>query len=193
VLAGLCFLIWGVRLYLCKTIIREFVLLRRLSTLSLALFAAWVTYKVDLSPVVGGFVAGAVFALSNDRYHRDDVRIFAAVSELVTPIFFLGVGMQITVLAVNEPEAIVLIVLVLLAAIAGKLFCPWIICSQLKVRERWLLGTALLPRGEVGLVVASIGLQQQHLSHHAMVALIAMTLITAVLSSVSIPRLARAV
>ena len=48
----------------------------------------------------------------------------------------------------------------------------------------------MLPRAEVAIIVASIGMKQQHLSHHAMVALVIMTVVTAILASVVVPKLA---
>jgi len=46
---------------------------------------------------------------------------------------------------------------------------------------------ALVPRAEVALIVATIGFEQGHLTHHAMVALVIMTLVTSLLASFSIP------
>lgn len=80
--------------------------------------------------------------------------------------------------------------MVIAAAVVGKLLAPWVTTAVLTVRERWLLGVALLPRAEVALVVASVGLQQGHLSHHAMIALVLMTLTIAIIASMVIPLLA---
>ena len=70
----------------------------------------------------------------------------------------------------------------------GKMVAPLFIASQLHRKERWILGLALLPRGEVGLIVAGIGLSQQHISHHGMVALKIMTLMMALLLPLLLPR-----
>jgi Kef-type K+ transport system membrane component KefB len=96
--------------------------------------------------------------------------------------------MQITDLGPVDSELIWLVLAVLLAAIAGKMVAPAFVASRLSRRERWILGLALLPRGEVGLIVASIGLSQQHISHHGMVALLIMTLATALLPALLLPR-----
>jgi Kef-type K+ transport system membrane component KefB len=98
--------------------------------------------------------------------------------------------MQITELALADDELIGYVLLVIAAAVIGKLLAPWVMGSFLSLRERWLLGFALLPRAEVALVVASVGLQQGHLSHHAMIALVLMTLATAIIASSVIPVLA---
>lgn len=98
--------------------------------------------------------------------------------------------MQITEITLADDDLIRYALLVIAAAVMGKLLAPWVIATVLSLRERWLLGFALLPRAEVALVVASVGLQQEHLSHHAMIALVLMTLATATIASSVIPVLA---
>lgn len=187
VLSILCGLVWGIKTLLYQTIIGQVVFARRAVALFFALLSAWLTHRLGLSPIVGGFAAGAVFSLSKDTNTVLDSKYFDRLADSVAPLFFLSVGMQITEIGINKPEVFWYVFLVVIAAIIGKLFCPWIIASSLVVKERWLLGMALLPRGEVGLIVASIGFQQQHISHHGMIALVVMTLVTALLPSIAIP------
>ena len=173
-----------------KSSIIQKTFVRRVYFVVLAIIAAWVTQRYGLSAVVGGFVAGAIFAYFKHDTQLRDVSFFSQNANYITPLFFLSVGMQITVLNFSSVEVIGGIMLILLAAILGKLFSPWVIASRLNSRERWLLGMALVPRAEVALIVASIGLQQQHLSHHTMIALVVMTLVTALLSASVVPILA---
>ena len=173
-----------------KSSIIQKTFVRRVYFVVLAIIAAWVTQRYGLSAVVGGFVAGAIFAYFKHDAQLRDVRFFSQNANYITPLFFLSVGMQITTLNFTSVEAVGGIMLILLAAIFGKLFSPWVIASRLNSRERWLLGMALVPRAEVALIVASIGFQQQHLSHHTMIALVVMTLVTALLSASVVPILA---
>ncbi|WP_328824271.1 cation:proton antiporter [Pseudomonas arcuscaelestis] len=166
---------------------------RRMTMVLLALLSALATHWGGLSLAVGGFVAGAVLSVSSHGDHAGDSDFFDRLSNWLLPLFFLSIGMQITTLNLEDPQVLALTSLVLLAALAGKLFCPWLIDGGLSLRERWLLGVSLLPRGEVGLVVAGIGLQQQHLSHHGMVALVMMTLVTALGAALAIPWLAKGI
>ncbi|GAC34496.1 cation:proton antiporter [Paraglaciecola polaris] len=193
VLLLLCFALALMGWLLRKTSIIKKTFFRRISFTVLAIIAAWVTLLNGLSPVVGGFVAGAIFAYFKHDDMLRDVGFFNQVANYIIPLFFLSVGMQITVLNINSMEIIGFIMLIILAAIAGKLFSPWVIASRLKNSERWLLGMALVPRAEVALIVASIGFQQQHLSHHTMIALVVMTLVTALLSAYLVPVLAKRV
>lgn len=184
-------LLWGVYVLLNRSNMVKSTLLRRAFVISLTLLTAWLTHLAGLSAAVGGFVAGAVLAAVEPEKPGRDRAFFNRLSACVTPLFFLGIGVQITDIDVNDLGLLWVVLLVSMAAVLGKLFVPWLIASHLNVRERWILGTALLPRGEVGLVVASIGMMQQHLSHHGIVSLVVMTLVTALTASIIIPRLAR--
>jgi Kef-type K+ transport system membrane component KefB len=197
VLSGLSVLLWLLNTLLVRSSLRRLTLLRRVFAVLTALLAAWVTASFELSPVVGGFAAGAVAAVFKTRFAQStkaakttDSEFFASVSRFFSPLFFLAIGMQITELALADDELIGYVLLVIAAAVIGKLLAPWVMGSFLSLRERWLLGFALLPRAEVALVVASVGLQQGHLSHHAMIALVLMTLATALIASSVIPVLA---
>ncbi len=190
-LSVLCGAVWCLKTLLYKTVIGEMLWARRLVALIMAMISAWISDRLGLSPVVGGFSAGMMFSLSRDESRDKDSRYFDNIADGVAPLFFLSVGIQITGIDFGKGEVLTYSILVVAAAIVGKLFCPWVISSMLPLREKYLLGVSLLPRGEVGLVVASIGLQQAHISHHGMIALVSMTLVTALISSVFIPVLSK--
>jgi len=173
---------------------------RRTTAIVMALLSAGVTARFGLSPVVGGFVAGAVassfktqYATGENENNTADGVFFVDISRFLAPLFFLAIGLQITEISLEDDSLIRYTLVIITAAAVGKLLAPWVTTAVLTVRERWLLGAALLPRAEVALVVASVGLQQGHLSHHAMIALVLMTLATAILASSVIPPLARRV
>ena len=131
------------------------------------------------------------FVQPTNKKKATDSEFFAKASKLFSPLFFLAIGIQITEIILTDDELIRYALLVIVAAVLGKLLAPWVMMSILSIRERCLLGFALLPRAEVALVVASVGLQQGHLSHHAMIALVLMTLATAIIASSVIPVLAK--
>jgi len=189
-LVGIAFLIR----YLCaiafRTSISDSEVGRRTLVCITFLVAAGITHWVGLSTAVGGFVAGASLSTLGHKSRDGDRAFFANASSRIAPFFFLAVGMQIADIGYLDSELIGLILLVSAAAVLGKLYTPWLVGSRLNVQERWMLGLALLPRGEVGLIVASIGMKQAHLSHHGMVTLLLMTLITAVFPAWLLPRIA---
>lgn len=197
ILSGLSVLLWLLNTSLLRSPLIRLIHMRRVLVVVTALLAAWVTARFELSPVVGGFLAGAVAAVFKTRVEQPtketkttDSEFFASISRLFSPLFFLAIGMQITEIALADDELIWYVLLVIVAAVIGKLLAPWVMANVLSLRERWLLGFALLPRAEVALVVASVGIQQGHLSHHGMIALVLMTLATALISAGAIPVLA---
>jgi Kef-type K+ transport system membrane component KefB len=104
--------------------------------------------------IVGGFVAGV---LLNSIDQRDDVqRSAGAMGSLLTPIFFASVGASVDLRALTELRTL-LITLVLLAAGAIGKFVAAYVPVWFKGNKA-LIGTAMLPRGEVELIVAQTGL-----------------------------------
>lgn len=200
VLSGLVAILWLSNRLLVRSSAVWLKSYRRTTAIVMALLSAEVTARFGLSPVVGGFVAGAVassfktqYATGENENNTEDGVFFVGISRFLSPLFFLAIGLQITEISLEDDSLVRYTLVIITAAAVGKLLAPWVTIAVLTVRERWLLGVALLPRAEVALVVASVGLQQGHLSHHAMIALVLMTLATAIIASSVIPPLARRV
>lgn len=197
VLSGLVAILWLSNRLLVRSSAVWLKSYRRTTAIVMALLSAGVTARFGLSPVVGGFAAGAVassfktqYATGENENSTADGVFFVGISRFLAPLFFLAIGLQITEISMEDDSLVRYALMVIAAAVVGKLLAPWVTTAILTVRERWLLGVALLPRAEVALVVASVGLQQGHLSHHAMIALVLMTLTTAIIASMVIPLLA---
>jgi len=79
------------------------------------------------------------------------------VIHLFTPVFFVTVGLSLNLRLVDwtSPTIWLLSLSLLVVAVAGK------VAGALLVREPWrlrfLIGLAMVPRGEVGLVFAELG------------------------------------
>jgi Kef-type K+ transport system membrane component KefB len=122
--------------------------------LSFAFFIAALAGMMGSAIIVGGFVAGV---LLNRIDQSDEVmRSAAAMGSLLTPIFFASVGASVDLRALATPRVLLITVLLLLAGALGKIlsaYFPW----WFKGNKR-LIGVAMLPRGEVELIVAQTGL-----------------------------------
>lgn len=194
VLSVLSVVLWLLNAWMTHSPLGRVTYLRRAIAIGIALMASWLTASFELSPVVGAFVAGAVAAVFKNKFAESpeaaktwDSTFYEGVSKLFAPLFFLAIGLQVAKISVADNNVIWYALLVTAAAIVGKLLAPWVLATVLSLRERWLLGFALLPRAEVALVVTSVGFQQGHLSRHAMMSLVLMTLVTAVIASTVIP------
>ncbi len=137
-----------------------------------ALLVAWAAKKADSAPIVGAFAAGMALARTNRRHDID--LALKPVVDIFAPVFFVYVGAEVNVkllnpsVAENRP-ALLLGLLLTVIGFLGKFaagFCAWG-----KVR-RSFIGAGMVPRGEVGLIFASVGLASKALPDRVFVAVL---------------------
>jgi Kef-type K+ transport system membrane component KefB len=137
--------------------------------------------------IVGAFVAGV---LLNRIQQRDEVLGFAApIGSLLTPIFFASVGASVDLRALVEPRTLLITAVLLVAGVIGKLIAAYI--PVWFKGNKALIGTAMLPRGEVELIVAQTGLAIGALDASLFGAITLMVLLTTLLSPPLIQAVAR--
>lgn len=137
--------------------------------------------------IVGAFVAGV---LLNRIPQRDEVLGFAApTGSLLTPIFFASVGASVDLRALVEPRTLLITVVLLAAGAVGKLIAAYV--PVWFKGNKALIGTAMLPRGEVELIVAQTGLAIGALDSSLFGAITLMVLLTTLLSPPLIQAVAR--
>ena len=137
-----------------------------------AIIVAWAAKKADSAPIVGAFAAGMALARTNRRH--DIEHALKPVVDIFAPVFFVYVGTEVDVkllnpfVAENRP-ALLLGLLLTVIGFLGKFaagFCAWG-----KVR-RAFIGAGMVPRGEVGLIFASVGLATKALPDRVFVAVL---------------------
>ncbi len=159
---------------LISVIIKRFDQVSRVSGLiptavvSLVLFFAWLAHAVGAPELLGGFAAG--LALSRRFFlplgvalHSDPAfahRIEGQMKPIIllfTPIFFVMVGLSLNLREIDwgSPFIWMFSLSLFVAAIAGKLGGALLIKERW--HTRWIIGMAMIPRGEVGLVFAELG------------------------------------
>ena len=139
------------------------------------------------SVIVGAFVAGV---LLNGIQQREDILGFAApIGSLLTPIFFASVGALIDLRALVEPRTLLITMILLAAGVVGKLMAAYL--PVWFKGNKALVGTAMLPRGEVELIVAQTGLAIGALDASLFGAITVMVLLTTLLSPTLIQAVAR--
>jgi len=138
------------------------------SIVSLVLFFAWVAHAIGAPELMGGFAAGLALsrrffmpfgiALHTDKdfSHRIEAQM-KPIIRLFTPIFFVVVGLSINLheLDWQSPTFWLFSISLLVIAVLGKLLGPFMIRQSWP--SRWLIGLAMVPRAEVGLVFAELG------------------------------------
>jgi Kef-type K+ transport system membrane component KefB len=138
---------------------------------------------IGLAGIVGAFFAGMMFAETSERWELD--RKARPLYEWLVPYFFVLTGSQVDLAVLLRPE--VLLPGLLLAAIA--LITKVIGCGLGALREgpraALAVGLGMIPRGEVGLIVASVGLASRVVTP----AVYGMVVLVVVISTLVVPPL----
>ena len=145
-------------------------------TLAFTLAVAELAEQAKLAPIVGAFVAGIALGRAGpaDRIRRE----IAPVSHLLVPVFFLQIGIDADISLFADPRVLGMAGVLLLVAIVGKLAAAVGMLGS--PGDRLLVGIGMVPRGEVGLIFATIGLQQGVFGDDVYAALLLVVLITTV-------------
>jgi Kef-type K+ transport system membrane component KefB len=80
------------------------------------------------------------------------------VTEFMVPFFLVNIGMQLDLSVFRNPSVILLSVIVTLVAVATKFLACGMAALGLGLRGAAQVGIGMVPRGEVGIVVAQLGL-----------------------------------
>ncbi|MBL8189788.1 MAG: cation:proton antiporter [Acidobacteria bacterium] len=124
--------------------------------LSLCLGLAMVAHYVGVAAIIGAFLAGMALAESvegTDMPHQAE-----AVTEFLLPFFLTNIGMQLKLDSLfNRDTILMAVVITLLAVLSKQIGCGLAVLSMGK-KKAMQVGMGMVPRGEVGIVVAQIGL-----------------------------------
>jgi Kef-type K+ transport system membrane component KefB len=112
---------------------------------------------IGVAAIIGAFLAGMALAEAaedNPKMHRQ----MSGVTEFLVPFFLVNIGMQLSLAVFRSSAVILLCLLVTLVAIVTKLLGCGLGASNLGIRRAAQVGMGMVPRGEVGIIVAQIGL-----------------------------------
>ena len=129
--------------------------------------------------IIGAFAAGIILSGTNQfDTIEHEVR---PVASIFTPIFFVSVGASVNLRLLNPstPEArdtLVVAAALTALAILGKLVAGW--AAPWVPMRRLVVGTGMIPRGEVGLIFADIGLRSRILTEEVFGAVLLMVMAT---------------
>ena len=116
---------------------------------------------IGLAPIVGAYAAGLILEETHYREftergeHRLE-ELVRPISILLVPLFFVLMGMRVDLHAFARPGAIGLATVLVIAAIIGKQACA--LGGLGSTLDKITIGIGMIPRGEVGLIFANIGL-----------------------------------
>ena len=109
---------------------------------------------VGVAAIIGAFLAGMALAESVGHRVHD---LAQGVTELLVPFFLAGIGLHLSLSALSSWSTVGLAGLVVLVAILSKFIGCGLGAYQLGRADASRVGVGMIPRGEVGMVVAQIG------------------------------------
>jgi len=152
-------------------------------SISFGLAMATLASYIGLAPIVGAFMAGMVMAELREEYSLEES--IHAIESFLAPIFFAYMGVQLDLAALGSRAVLIAGSVVSLIAIVGKLFAMLGSLTQ-GIKNAIVVGVGMVPRGEVGLIVASIGLSAGAVNEEEFAIVIFMVVVTTIVAPLSL-------
>ncbi len=142
---------------------------------------AFMSEEFGVAAITGAYFAGVIFAMTSHK-HKVSHEINKIASVLFTPVFFVGIGMDIDIFEASTALGVGTILLVLgsLGKVVGCGLGAKL--TGFKSREALQIGIGMVPRAEVAIIIANLGLQMAVLSEKHMAATILMVLGTTLIT-----------
>lgn len=148
------------------------------AALALALFMAGVSESAGMALIVGAYVMG--LSLSETDLRHELQRELSGIYHVFVPMFFCVSGMMVNLQRI--PSVLVFGLAFTALATVGKVIGCGLPALPLgfNLRGALRIGVGMVPRMEVGLIVAAIALRHKVIGTHDMGAVLLMTLVTAI-------------
>jgi fructose-specific phosphotransferase system IIA component len=146
--------------------------------LGIALLLAGFFEKLGLAMIIGAYVTG--LSLSKTDIAQVIQERIRGLYDFFVPLFFAVMGMMVNIREIVSPPVLIFGSVYTLTALASKVVgCggPALLLG-FNLRGALRIGTGMIPRGEVALIIAGIGLSSGILNHQLFGVIILMTLIT---------------
>lgn len=156
--------------------------------LALAMLGSGIAEMFGLAFIIGAYSVG--LGLSRTKMAHKLMNDLTGINDFIVPIFFAAMGMLVNFGAMKQ--ALLFGIVVTIWGIVGKLVgcgVPALVWFNLRGAAR--VGMGMLPRGEVALIVASVGLAAGVIKQDVFGVAIMMTLITTVIAPIGLVPLFR--
>ncbi len=156
----------------------------------LALALALIAAAIGLAAIIGAFVAGLIVAETEARDElHDEVR---PLSLIFTPFFFAVTGAEVDLGALLHPELAVVAVALAALGLLMKIAGGFVGAASIGRWPAAVVGLGMAPRGEVGIVVATLGLGlgvlDPGLFSVVLIAVVITTIVPPILLARAVPR-----
>jgi Kef-type K+ transport system membrane component KefB len=147
--------------------------------LAICLLLSWLAAKIGMAAIIGAFFAGLVFADYAPQWNLFP-RV-AGITEFLAPFFFFAIGTRFNISLLRGDLLVAASVVSFLAVISKVIGCGLPMLNQgwgMALR----VGVGMMPRGEVALIVALVGLQSGIVSQPIYAIVVLMTAVTTILA-----------
>ena len=136
---------------------------------------------VGVAAIIGAFLAGMALAEATE----DNVKMHwltSGVTEFLVPFFLVNIGMQLDLAVFRDMSVVTLAIIITMAAVVTKFVGCSLGAWGMSRREMAQIGVGMVPRGEVGIVVAQIGLGLGVISGHFFASVLFMAVATTLIA-----------
>jgi len=148
--------------------------------LALCLGLAYLSTQFGLAAIIGAFLAGMIASETRQRETLEHQT--QPLLALLTPFFFVMTGSKIELAQLADAGTLLTLALITVIAIVSKLLGGFLGALALGRRGALIVGVGMVPRGEVGVVIASLGLAAGVFSAHLYALIVAMSLLTSIVT-----------
>jgi len=135
-----------------------------------------------MAAITGTFLAGLMFARTPEK-NLIEPGLHSIAYSFFVPIFFVGIGLEVNLREIGW-DSLWIFLLVTLIAVIGKIVGAgggaWM--SKFSFKEALQLGIGMVSRGEVGLIIAKIGLDNKYLSPEIFSIIVGVILVTTLIT-----------
>lgn len=161
------------------------------ASLAIAFALSSISTIAGLSPVVGAYLGGLSLSSTQAREHAR--RFSNILKNSLGPLFFAVIGAQLDFVSFTNPNVLAGIAILTALAVLGKAVGAGlpVLAKFRNLASALRVGVAMIPRGEVGLVIAGIALQHDPplLSQSLYAEIIGMVMATTIIGPIGLERL----
>jgi Kef-type K+ transport system membrane component KefB len=153
--------------------------------LGLAVLAA----EIGLAAVIGAFLAGMIVAETREQNSIETE--VAPLYAFFAPFFFAVIGAQLDVGRLVNVDNLLLLGGITILAILTKYIGAWVGGGSLSRRDRSIVSVGMIPRGEVGVIVAGLGYAKGAINADIFAVVVGMAILTTLIAPYMIRAAAR--
>jgi Kef-type K+ transport system membrane component KefB len=158
-------------------------------TLIVALCIGALAELIGLHFILGAYLAGLFVReeiLAKELFNKINDRLMVLSYGLLAPMFFISIAFNVTFDFLRED--LLLFILILIAAFAGKTFASGFYASRngFSERDSWLIGFGMNGRGTIELIIASVGISLGIINQSVVSILVFVAFITTLATPISL-------